>query len=72
MDTAKIVYLEHLLDIAQQQRDLAHQQRDTAAAMCAEARRMSDRAGSMLTTLTATRSMLERQRSHIAVWLSTA
>ena len=65
MDTTTLVYLEQL-------RDISHQQRETAAAMCAEARRMSDRAGCMLITLTATRSMLEHQRSHIAVWPSAA
>jgi hypothetical protein len=65
MDTTNFVYLEHLRDIAQQQRNIA-------AAMCAEARRMRDRAGCMLITLTATRRMLAEQRSQIAVRPSAA
>ena len=65
MDTMNVVYLEQLRDISQQQRE-------TAAAMCAEARRMSNRAGCMLDSVAATRRMLEEHRSHIAVWPSAA
>jgi len=65
MDTTIVGYLEHL-------RDISRQQRETAAAMCAEARRMSDRAGCMLVALRTTRSMIEQQRLQIAIWPSAA
>jgi hypothetical protein len=63
MDTT-IIDLERMRKVSQQQRD-------SAAAMFAEAKRMSERAGRMLTNVMATRSKLAEQWPHV-VWLPAA
>lgn len=65
MDTTNVVDLEHL-------RDISRKQREIAAAMCAEAKLMTERAGRMLTVVTTMRSMLARERPHVAVSLPPA
>ena len=60
MDTSSVVDLEHL-------RDITRQQRESAAAMYVQAKLMTERAGRMLTVVTATRTMLAQQRSDVAI-----
>ena len=63
--TTTVIDLERMRKVSQQQRD-------SAAAMFAEATRMSERAGRMLTSVTATRSKLAERRSQVVASLPPA